>query len=189
VIYSVSHHSQLTMPHSELGQNWFSSMVKADLKIFGFGIPASGVGQHFDLESQVAYDLDGKVVDDPVIKAMFLWDRVLLDLIPWAKKEHPLLPIIGVSITYGYSYNGQRYTNSFHTGYPVAWPAGAESHGKELMAVPGNPFMLGADIVICDRAVDNLNTLLGTKMYSWPKDVNYPPLNAKQTDGQRCAKL
>ena len=162
-------------------------MIKADLKIFVFGIPASGIGRYFNLESQVAYDLDGKVVDDPVIKAMFLWDRVLLDLIPWAKKEHPLLPIIGISITYSYSYGGKRYTNSFYTGYPVAWPAGVESHGKELIAVPGNPFTLGADIVICDRAVDNLNTLLGTKTYSWPEDVNYPPLNAKQTRARRCA--
>ena len=169
------------MPHSESGQNWFSSMVKADINIFGFGIPASGIGQYFDLESQVAHDLNGEVIEDPKIKAMFLWDRVLLDLIPWVRKEHRLLPVIGVSITYSYSNDGKRYTNSLQTGYPVAWPAGAESHGQELMAVPGNPFMLGADIVICDRAVDNLNTLLGTKTYSWPEDVNYPPLNAKQT--------
>lgn len=109
-----------------------------------------------------------------------------LDLIPWVRKEHPHLPIISVSITYSYSNDGKRYANSPQTGYPVVWPAGAESRGKELTAVPGHPFTFGADIVICDRAVDNLNALLRTKTYSWPKDVNYPPHNAKQT-GVHCS--
>ena len=80
-------------------------------------------------------------------------------------------------MTYSYSYGGQRYTNSFHTGHPNAWPEGAESHGRELTAVPGNALQHGANIVICDRVTDNFNAVLGTKTYSWPTDVNYPTLN------------
>ena len=66
------------------------------------------------------------------------------------------------------------YTNFFHTGFPFAWPEGAESHGRELMAVPGNAVRHGANIVICDRVIDNLNAVLGTKIYTWPTDVDYP---------------
>ena len=162
-------------------------MIDTDMRIFALGFPVSGIGHGVNLVTGETHDLNGDLVNEPRVKAMFLWDRVLLDLVAWAKKMHPTLPIIMHSITYSYSYSGQRYTNAFHTGHPVAWPEGAESHGKELMAVPGNAIRLGADIVICDRVIDNLNAVLGTKNYTWPADVDYPTLNVNR--GSQSAGL
>ncbi|OAX31906.1 hypothetical protein K503DRAFT_860564 [Rhizopogon vinicolor AM-OR11-026] len=161
------------------GKDWISSMIDTDMKIFGLGFPLSGIGLGVDLSSGETHDLNGGLVTEPKIKAMFLWDRVLLDLVAWAKETHPILAIIMPSITYSYSYDGKRYTNTFHTGHPGAWPEGAESHGRELMAVPGNALRHGANIVICDRVNDNLNAALRTKTYAWPADVDYPTHNIK----------
>ncbi|KIM42688.1 hypothetical protein M413DRAFT_121766 [Hebeloma cylindrosporum] len=80
-------------------------------------------------------------------------------------------------MTCSYSYGRQSYTTGFQTGPSLPWPEGAESHRRELMAVPGNALQHGASIVICDRATDNLNVAIGTKTYSWPKDVDYPTIN------------
>ena len=166
---------------SNIGQAWFTSMISTEMRIFALGFPVSGIGHGVNLQTGETHDLNGNLVNDPKVKAMFLWDRVLLDLVAWAKDMHPTLAIIMHSITYSYSYNGQRYTTAFHTGLPVAWPEGAESHGKELMAVPGNALRLGADIVICDRVNDNLNAVLGTKHYTWPTDINYPTFNVNMS--------
>ncbi|OJA17299.1 hypothetical protein AZE42_11757 [Rhizopogon vesiculosus] len=98
------------------GKDWISSMIDIDMRIFGLGFPLSGIGLGVDLSSGETHDLNGSLVTEPKIKAMFLWDRVLLDLVAWAKETHPLLAIIMTSITYSYSYDGKRYTNTFHTG-------------------------------------------------------------------------
>lgn len=167
------------------GQTWFTSMINTEMRIFALGFPVSGIGRGVNPTTGETHDLNGDVVTEPRVKAMFLWDRVLLDLVAWAKEMHPLLAIIMHSITYSYSYGGQRYTNAFHTGHPVAWPEGAESHGRELMAVPGNALRLGANIVICDRVNDNLNAALGMKNYTWPTDVDYPTLSIDMGEAEQ----
>jgi hypothetical protein len=163
-------------------------MINTDMCIFALGFPVSGIGHGVNLDTGEIHDLNGDLVDEPRVKAMFLWDRVLLNLVVWAKAMHPILAIIMHSITYNYSYGGQRYTNTFHTGHPVAWLEGAESHGRELMAVPGNVLRLGANIVICDRVNDNLNVVLGTKNYTWPTDINYPTLNINMGEAEQGSK-
>ncbi|KAG9311283.1 hypothetical protein JVU11DRAFT_8371 [Chiua virens] len=162
------------------GQAWIVSMVETQMRIFGLGFPLSGIGHGVNLNTCEIYDLDNNLVTAPHIKAIFLWDRVLLDLVTWAKKTYPALAIVMVSVTYSCSYDGTRYTNSFHIGHPIKWPEGVESHGRELMAIPGNPLWHGANIIICDRMNDNLNAVLGTKTYTWPDDVDYATRNVRR---------
>ncbi|KAF9022656.1 hypothetical protein BDZ89DRAFT_1070480 [Hymenopellis radicata] len=160
------------------GEAWLTSMIGADMRIFALGFPVSGIGKGVNLDTGEIRDLNGDLVEEPKVKAMFLWDRVLLDLVAWAKEKHPILAIIMHSITYSYSYGGQRYTDTFNTG--------AESHGRELTAVPGNALKLGANIVICDRVNDNLNAVLETKKYSWPIDIDCPTLNVNVGEAPIC---
>lgn len=127
-------------------------MINTEMKIFGLGFPASGIGHGVDLTTGITHDLNGNLVTELRVKAMFLWDRILLDLVAWAKKTHPILPIIMHS-RYSYEEAGH-YINSFHKihmGHPVFWPKDVESHKRELMAMPGNALKLGANIVICDH--------------------------------------
>lgn len=159
------------------------------MKVFGIGFPVSGIGHRIDPTTSETRDLNENPVTEPRVKAMFLWDRVLLDLVAWVKETHPILAIIMHSITYSYSYDGLRYTHAFHTGQPVVWPEGAESHGRELMAVPGNALQHGANIVICDRITDNLNAVFGTKTYTWPTDVDYPTLNVRMDEAKHRSSL
>lgn len=160
------------------GKQWFTSMVEAELNIFGFGIPASGIGKGVKLQPIQIKDLNNQPVHDVAVQSSFIKDLVLLDLITWAKTLVPRRPIIGVCITYSYFSKGHYYTSSFHTGNPVAWPEGPAAHNRMLMGIPGNCFKLGADIAIVDRGNENLSSLLETQIFNFPDDLDYPPNNA-----------
>ncbi|KAF8873348.1 hypothetical protein BD779DRAFT_1679253 [Infundibulicybe gibba] len=150
-------------------------MFTADLKIFAVGLLACGFGENYNLDTRKAFDLNGEEVGDPLARASCLWDRVLLGLMDWMRENHPHIPIIGVCISPSYVWEGIKYTNSFHTGFPVRWKDGPAGHATELRAIPGQYLKLSnnrrSDFVTCDRLDANLSALLGTKIYEWPKDV------------------
>lgn len=79
-------------------------MLDTGMWIFGIGFPVSGVGHGANLTTGETLDLKNDLVSELRVKAMFLWDRVLLDLVAWAKETHPTLAIIMHSITYSIGY-------------------------------------------------------------------------------------
>lgn len=69
-----------------MGQTWFTSMIGTEMRIFALGFPVSGIGHGVNLATGETHDLNGNLVDEPRVRAMFLWDRVLLVLVAWAKE-------------------------------------------------------------------------------------------------------
>ncbi|KAF9064818.1 hypothetical protein BDP27DRAFT_1468371 [Rhodocollybia butyracea] len=155
-------------------KNWFVSMITSGLNIAALSLGAVGIGKGVSLETMEVRDLKGEPVTDTKVKAEFIKDKVLLDLLQWIKTNYPQYPLIGISITYGFKIDDKFYTPAFHTGTPKEMPTGQAGQGWQLRAVPGNPFRLGFDWAICDRPYDNLNYILGTKDYEWPADVTNP---------------
>lgn len=56
-------------------------MIGTEMRTFGLGFPVSGIGHRIDPTTGETRDLNGNLVTEPRVKAMFLWDRVLLDLV------------------------------------------------------------------------------------------------------------
>lgn len=153
-------------------QIWINSMFEGGLKIVALSFGAVGVGFGVNLDTMEVHDLNGRQVIETRVKSAFIKDRVLLDLLIWAKQTYSEYPTIGLSMTYGFRMNGKYYVPAFHTGKPTEMATGQLAQIWQLRAIPGNPFRLGFDWAICDRVFDNLNYLLGTKTYFWPEGID-----------------